>query len=192
MRGRALPIALIVVGLAIGLYALVGIGGGDGEGSKAEGDDQLDLYSIVLEDIRGNTVDFSSFRGKKVALWFMATWCPSCAVAGQVLREAIRRTGEDVIVVAIDMWTEENLRALGLLGSPGIPRPETEADLARFLEVYGDREWIGVMDRQGLMRVFGVRNVDTLYIFDGTGRVLYVAVAPSDVNTVARYLEAGD
>ncbi len=59
-------------------------------------------------------MDFSSFRGKKVALWFMAAWRPNCTVVGQVLREAIRRTGEDVIVVAIDMWTEGNLCALGL------------------------------------------------------------------------------
>ncbi len=187
MKVKVLPIVLVVLGLAVGLYALVGIGD---KGGEAEVSAQSDLYSIVLKDIRGNTVDFSSFKGRRMAVWFMAAWCPSCAVAGQVLREAVRRVGGDVVVVVVDMWTEENLRALGLLGSPGIPRPETETDLARFLERYGDAGWIAAMDRQGLIRTFGVRNVDTLYIIDGAGRIRGVFVAASDVDAVARYLEA--
>ena len=34
--------------------------------------------AFTLEDINGNTVSLSQFKGRKVVLVFWATWCPDC------------------------------------------------------------------------------------------------------------------
>ena len=55
---------------------------------------------FVLNDINGNTVKLSQFRGKTVVLIFWASWCPDCSAEVPALKELQAKTdaGEVVFV----------------------------------------------------------------------------------------------
>jgi peroxiredoxin len=55
---------------------------------------------FVLNDINGNTVKLSQFRGKTVVLIFWASWCPDCRAEVPALKELQAKTdaGEVVFV----------------------------------------------------------------------------------------------
>lgn len=60
---------------------------------------------FVLQDINGNTVKLSDFRGKAVALNFWATWCPPCKTEMPWLVDLQNQYGPEgltVVGVALD------------------------------------------------------------------------------------------
>lgn len=56
-----------------------------------------------LEDLRGNRVRLSQFKGRRVLLNFWATWCPACLVEMPVLAELQRRHTNDLTVIGISL-----------------------------------------------------------------------------------------
>lgn len=56
-----------------------------------------------LEDLRGNRVKLSQFRGRRVLLNFWATWCPACLVELPALAELQRRHKNDLTVIGISL-----------------------------------------------------------------------------------------
>lgn len=124
-------------------------------------------FSLV--DIYGNRLTLSGLKGKPVILWFMAVWCPSCIIVGPIIRDVVNHV--NVTVVVIDIWTEEVLDKLGLLGHTGIPPVEDADDLRRFISEFGDDRWILAMDRIGLTLVYDLKYVDTLFLIDPAGKI---------------------
>ncbi len=133
--------------------------------------------------VDGEEISLSNFRGKKVVLWFMAVWCPSCAVVGPIIRD---NQDQDTVVIVVDMWTESMLKDLGLLNKPGAPPPETEKDLTRFISSYGSDSWILVMDDYGLTKLYQLRYVDTTFVIGPDGRILLRSDGPVS-STLLRY-----
>ncbi|HVY70484.1 MAG TPA: TlpA disulfide reductase family protein, partial [Verrucomicrobiae bacterium] len=58
---------------------------------------------IVLNSVRGETVDIGSFRGRTVLLNFWATWCPACLVEMPVLVELQSRHTNDLVIIGISL-----------------------------------------------------------------------------------------
>ena len=129
---------------------------------------------FTVFDIAGREVSLSSFRGSKVILWFMAVWCPSCAVVGPIIRN---NQGENVVIV-IDIWTEKNLKEVGLINRADIPPPEDEKELLDFISKYGKRDWILILDNYGLAKLYRLKYVDSTFVVDEEGRIVLRSDGP--------------
>ena len=64
---------------------------------------------FTLEDLEGNKVSLSDYKGKKVFLNFWATWCEPCKQEMPEM-EKIHETYEDVVVLAINLDTEKDIQ----------------------------------------------------------------------------------
>lgn len=70
----------------------------------SKGDTAYDFY---LEDMDGNFVSLSDFRGKKVFLTFWASWCPHCRAEMPHLQE-FAEENEDVVVLGVNVTSSES------------------------------------------------------------------------------------
>lgn len=70
----------------------------------SKGDTAYDFY---LEDMDGNFVSLSDFRGKKVFLNFWASWCPPCRVEMPHLQE-FAEENEDVVILGVNVTSSES------------------------------------------------------------------------------------
>ncbi len=122
-------------------------------------------------DIYGNQVSLSSLKGKPIIIWFMASWCPSCIYMANTISRATR--GYDVVVLVVDMWSREFMENVGILGKPGYPPPDTREKLRIFLENYGEKGWIPILDNGELVKLYGVRYIDTVYVINEDGIVVF-------------------
>jgi thiol-disulfide isomerase/thioredoxin len=64
-------------------------------------------YDFQLEDMDGNTVQLSDFRGQKVFLNFWASWCPPCRVEMPHLQNFYEEN-EDVVVLGVNVVSSES------------------------------------------------------------------------------------
>ncbi len=62
--------------------------------------------NFTLEDIDGNPVSLSSFRGKVVLLAFWASWCPRCMEELAFLQGLSTGLASDLVVLAINQETQ--------------------------------------------------------------------------------------
>ena len=70
----------------------------------SKGDTAYDFY---LEDMDGNFVSLSDFRGKKVFLSFWTSWCPYCQAEMPHLQE-FAEENEDVVVLGVNVTSSES------------------------------------------------------------------------------------
>ena len=56
-----------------------------------------------LEDLKGDTIRLSDFRGKTVILNFWTSWCTACAIEIPDLIELKNRNGDDLIILSISL-----------------------------------------------------------------------------------------
>jgi len=69
---------------------------------------------FTLQDLNGNTVSLSDFKGKVVLLEFWTTWCPSCraAIPGlEKLHRSYKDKGLVVLSVSMDFGGWEELKS---------------------------------------------------------------------------------
>lgn len=64
-------------------------------------------YDFQLEDMDGNTVQLSDYRGKKVFLNFWASWCPPCRVEMPHLQNFYEEN-EEVVVLGVNVVSSES------------------------------------------------------------------------------------
>jgi thiol-disulfide isomerase/thioredoxin len=64
-------------------------------------------YDFQLEDMDGNTVQLSDYRGKKVFLNFWASWCPPCRVEMPHLQE-FHEEQDEVVVLGVNVISSES------------------------------------------------------------------------------------
>lgn len=64
-------------------------------------------YDFQLEDMEGNTVQLSDYRGQKVFLNFWASWCPPCRVEMPHLQE-FHEEQDDVAILGVNVTSSES------------------------------------------------------------------------------------
>lgn len=123
----------------------------------------------------GSVFDLSQERGKVVALFFMAAWCPTCVPEAEALADLHKS------------YADKGLRILVL----DVDQRETEGQLAGFRARTGTGEHLWAMDRDNqVARRYRVRALDTTIFIDRDGKVAYSDAYPTRYETLAAVTEA--
>jgi len=147
----------------------------------------LTAPDFTAKTIDGRIVNLSDLRGRIVVLWFMATWCPSCSLAGPQIKSAVDKLGEaDVTVVAIDVWSSEVLEKSGLYGRPGMPPPDDSGALLKFISRIGGKSWKLILDDGSLSTLYGLVYIDTVFVIGRDGKVLLRSDVPVTADIIER------
>ncbi|MGE5677128.1 MAG: redoxin domain-containing protein [Pseudomonadota bacterium] len=65
-------------------------------------------FDFQLEDLQGNKVSLSDFKGKKVFLNFWATWCPPCKAEMPDIEKYYQETKDtDVVILAVNVGDDK-------------------------------------------------------------------------------------
>jgi cytochrome c biogenesis protein CcmG/thiol:disulfide interchange protein DsbE len=113
---------------------------------------------FTLQDLDGNTVRLSDFRGKVVFLNFWATWCPPCRAEMPAIETLHRKYRDgDVVVLGIDLR-------------------ESASTVRAFVEE-GGYTWTFLLDTTGRVgSMYQVRGIPASYFVDRKGIIRAVAI----------------
>lgn len=117
---------------------------------------------IQLEDVFGNTVRLSDFRGKIVFLNFWASWCPTCVAEMPSMEKLHRRLKDkDFVMIAVNLQ-ESNA--------------QVKAFLAKFKLTF-----LTLLDSSGEVGSgFAVHALPTTFVIDKDGRMIGKAKGPRE------------
>ncbi len=135
---------------------------------------------FVLQDLHGNPITLSDFRGKTIVLNFWATWCPPCRAEMPDLQEVYdqRLDQDDLVVLAVDLLSEDNTSAVAdFIEEFALTFPVVLAADESVVERYGVRGLPATffIDRDGVLRsrnlgpVFGDLLPDGIALADAAG-----------------------
>ncbi len=151
-----------IAGAAVVTLALVGWVGLRGHGTvsptgivgTAVGDT---APAFSVKDIAGQTVTLAS--GKPTLLYFAAAYCSTCAYGDTQLRPVYQRYGSSVQLITVDVD----------------PQEDTLAMVQAFAKDYGG-PWPEVLDEgERLTELYHVTALDTSYLINGQGVIVYTA-----------------
>ncbi len=121
-----------------------------------------ELLDFELQDLKGNNIKLSSYRGKVVFLNFWATWCPPCRSempSMETLYKEYRDRGLEIL--AVDLQED---------------RERVEA----FFKEYG-LTFTALLDTSGKVgAMYGARSIPTTYIIDRKGFIVAGAIGSRD------------
>jgi len=109
---------------------------------------------FTLQDINGNEVTLSDFKGKVVVLNFWATWCPPCRKEIPVFIELYKKyKDEGLVIIGISLDREGKRVLIPFVKKFGINYPV----------LIGTKK---VVDAYG-----GIRGIPTTFIIDKKGKI---------------------
>jgi thiol-disulfide isomerase/thioredoxin len=126
---------------------------------------------LQLNNLSGNAVDISSFKGKVVVVNFWASWCEPCREEFVELTELQEKYGSKGLVVLAINLAEMKPRILQFLRGNGIPENTLEILLDRNSTVY---------------KTWKARGIPTTFLVGKTGKIEGVWIgAIEDVDSEA-------
>jgi len=67
-----------------------------------------DIYEYKLVDIKSDTVDFKTYKGKPLVVHFWATWCPTCKLEASNIETISKQY--NVVTIAVNSGANEQLK----------------------------------------------------------------------------------
>jgi peroxiredoxin len=127
------------------------------------------MEDFEAEDLNGNKVKLSDYKGKIIFLNFWATWCPPCRIEMPHMEEFYAKyKDEDVVVLAVSSTSVE-LRG-------GTDDKAAEKKVRDFIQEYGYTFPV-LLDRDDeAWKIYYQSGVPANYIIDKEGIVRYLKV----------------
>lgn len=119
--------------------------------------------------LNGSEHLLSEFKGRKVMLWLLATWCSSCAAGAQALEENNNKLG-NLTVIPLETY-----------GDAGYPGPPMEAFARSYApQMLTAQNWLWGNASQETTETYNPRNYpDIFFLIDEKGVVRYIDSAPA-------------
>ena len=120
-------------------------------------------YTFQLAN--GSTENLNNYKGKPIILWFVATWCSSCAQGNAVVADNLPFFKEhDVKILELEQYDD--------LGSPGM-------SISKFISEYGNNNTYvtGGVASYNMTLAYNTPptfQLDIYYLISPSGKILYV------------------
>lgn len=131
----------------------------------------------VAPDFTASTLDGGTFslaeqRGRPTIIFFMAYWCGTCIPESQALAQLKDEYGDSVRIVAID-----------------VDPSSTPQALRQFKSAAGNGAFVWAFDKeQQAVAAYQVRTLDTTFILDAEGHVVYRDSSPTPYDVLQETL----
>lgn len=131
----------------------------------------------VAPDFTASTLDGGTFslaeqRGRPTIIFFMAYWCGTCIHESQALAQLKDEYGDSVRIVAID-----------------VDPSSTPQALRQFKSAAGNGAFVWAFDKeQQAVAAYQVRTLDTTFILDAEGHVVYRDSSPTPYDVLQETL----
>lgn len=117
---------------------------------------------FTLNDVNGNTVSLSDFKGRKVVLQFWASWCPDCRVEMPLIKSMQAQSDpSEIVFVAVSFDRSEEAFASYV----------TKNDLGG-VQLYDPA---GMRD-SAVAKSYKITWIPSLYLIDEKGKVMLATV----------------
>lgn len=139
-----------------------------GETEKVEAPD------FSVEDVEGNVVKLSDFKGKPVVLNFWASWCPPCKSEMPDFDKVWKELGEDVAFLMLNMTDGQR---------------ETKKKADKFIAEKGFSFPVYYDVNQEAAYTYGISSIPVTYFIDKDGYVVTGSMGAMDEETLRSNLE---
>ena len=121
-----------------------------------------DPVEIRLQDINGNLVSLSDFRGRIVFLNFWTTWCPTCLIEMPSMEKLHQKfKGKDFAMVTVNIQ-------------------ESDSQVKKFFNKF-NLTFTALLDTTGEVAIgFSIRAIPTTFILDKSGRTIGTIMGPRE------------
>jgi len=175
----------LTVGGGVALLLMVGVGWsmlrsqaaapaqatrvGSGQANAATaGGNSLPAPDFSVPTIEGGTFTLSAHRGKPVVLFVMAYWCGTCIPEAQALGRLHQKYGDRLTIIALD-----------------VDPSSTPERLQKFRQWAGETNYTWGFDSgQRVAQAYRVRALDTTFIINQAGEVVYTDAVPTSYPTL--------
>lgn len=120
---------------------------------------------FTLEDMEGNMVTLSDYRGQFVILNFFATWCPPCREEAPEIQAFQERYGSQVKLFILD-------------------RAEPKVKVQEFIDEFGSTSTYLLDLNDSMAKPYGVLGQPETFFIDEEGTVRYHHIGPMDQNFI--------
>jgi thiol-disulfide isomerase/thioredoxin len=121
-----------------------------------------DPVEIRLQDINGNLVSLSDFRGRIVFLNFWTTWCPTCRIEMPSMEKLHQKfKNQDFAMVTVNIQ-------------------ESASQVEKFYKNF-KLTFTTLLDTTGEVAMgFSIRSIPTTFILDNSGRIIGTVIGPRE------------
>lgn len=130
--------------------------------------------NFTLNDLNGNPVQLSDYRGKKVLLNFWASWCPPCRAEMPHMQQFHEDTMKDTVILGINLAsTEKSIK-----------------NVTSFIEKFGLTFPI-VLDEEGdIMQDYAIIAYPTTYFINEQGVIHEIFLGAINYEIMQKTIEA--
>lgn len=131
--------------------------------------------NIILQNLQGETVELSDYKGKNVVLNFWTTWCPPCKEEMPHIQDYYEK-----------YKNEQNVEVLGVNLTFST---DSEKNVKQFVESYNLTFPVLLTYDEEVEKLYLIKTIPSTFFLDEEGRIQRKIVGPLDEDSLQYYVE---